>query len=135
MPFDMMTPYTVALVTDPDFGSRLAAVSSRVHTWIVATAANSAAAEEIWAAQPQPRSYSIKRGVTTFRAELDEDRVSLCERMLTALDEHHNNHSHYPGYTVLEIYGISFTERLRPPFTELGFSSFEQTAYGFRAVK
>ncbi|VWC77128.1 hypothetical protein BCO18442_00976 [Burkholderia contaminans] len=55
--------------------------------------------------------------------------------MLGSVDEHHNGYSHDPGYTVLEVYGIAFTERLRPAFTELGFSSFEQTAYGFRAIK
>ncbi|WP_175038959.1 hypothetical protein [Burkholderia contaminans] len=134
-PFEMTTPYTVALVVDPDFGSHLVTVSSRIHTWIVATAANAAAAEKIWAEQPEPRAHSIERGVTTFRADLGKDRNSWCEMMLGSVDEHHNGYSHDPGYTVLEVYGIAFTERLRPAFTELGFSSFEQTAYGFRAIK
>jgi hypothetical protein len=55
--------------------------------------------------------------------------------MLNAVDEHHNGYSHDPGYSILEVYGIPFTERLRPAFTDLGFSSFEQTAYGFLARK
>ncbi|MFM0073665.1 hypothetical protein PQQ86_21145 [Paraburkholderia sediminicola] len=131
----MTAPYTIALVVDPDFGSRLIAVSSRIHTWIVATTANAASAEKIWTEQPEPHSYSIECGVTIFHADLDEDRNRWCETMLNAVDEHHNSYSHDPGYTVIEVYGTPFEERLRSAFTELGFSSFEQTAYGFRARK
>lgn len=103
-------------------------------SWEVATA-NATAAERIWTSQPEHRRYGIECGVTTFQADLDKDRNSWCEMVLDAIDEHHNGYSHDPGYTVLEVYGIPFAERLRPAFTGLGFSSFEQIAYGFRAHK
>jgi hypothetical protein len=79
MPIKMTTHYTVALVVDPDFGCSLAAVSSRIHTWIVATTANAVYIEEIRAAQTEPRGNSIESGITTFRPDLKEDRSGWCE--------------------------------------------------------
>ncbi|CAH2810839.1 MAG: hypothetical protein CPDRYMAC_7098 [uncultured Paraburkholderia sp.] len=75
----------------------------------------------------------MENGVTTFFIEPeDNDKYAWCENILEVVDQHHNDHAHNPGYTVIEAYGIPFTERLRPAFAEYGFTSFEQTAYGFR---
>lgn len=130
-----MPAYTVALVVDPTFGERLSPLASRIHTWAVGTPENRAAADKLWALEPQPHEYSIERGVTTFEPGLGTNPEEWCAAMVGTLDQHHDEHSHDPGYTVLEVHGVKFSKRLRPHFTELGFTAFEDTEYGFRAQK
>jgi hypothetical protein len=131
----MTNPYTVALVVDPNFGAHLGALAARMHTWIVATPENSAAAEIIWNLSANTKGNGLESGVTTFIADLKSDREGWCDAILDSIDEHHNSYSHDPGYTVLEVYGVPFTERLGLAFAECGFASFEQTEFGFRARK
>lgn len=132
----MVTKDTVALIVDPEFGSRIRDVAGGVwHTWVVATPENVVVAEQIWAASPNSTQLNMQGGVTTF-IPYGADRESWCDAILDSVDEHHNSYSQDdPGYSVLEVYGIPITERLRPAFVEFGFSIFTPTDYGFRARK
>lgn len=131
----MSSPYTVALVLDPNFGDRLKVIAERIHTWVVDTPQTRAVAEETWAAQAMPIEYNIETGITTFIPASEDGPEAWCEGIVGTLDQHHDEMSHEPGYGVLEVYGLRFNERLRPVFVELGFSGFEETDYGFRAIK
>lgn len=131
----MLMTDTIALVVDPDFGVRIREVVRGVlHTWVVASPANVAVAEEIWRGLPNARENNMEGGVTTF-VQSGADRESWCDAILHTLDEHHNSHSREPGYAILQVYGIPFAERLRTVFVECGFSIFTPTDYGFCAQK
>lgn len=130
-----MAPYTVALVVDPTFGEQLGRLASRLHTWAVGSPVNRSVAENFWASEPQPYEHNIERGITTFNATPGCTPEELCAEMVSTVDQHHDEQSHDPGYSILEVYGVAFNERLRPRFTELGFTVFEDTNYGFRAHK
>lgn len=110
---------TVALIVDPDFRARIQEVIARVrHTWVVATPANVAVAEQIWRASPNSRGLHMEGGVTRFIQYGD-----------------HNSHSCDPGYSILEVFGISLTNRLQSVLVELGFSAFTSMDYGLCARK
>lgn len=127
----MPTNNTVALIVDPDFGARIQEVAAKVrHTWVVATPANVVVAEQIWRASPNPSRLNMEGGVTTF-IQYGVDQESWCDAILNAVDEHHNCHSYDPGYSILEVYGITLTERLRSALVELGFSFFFAHRLGF----
>jgi hypothetical protein len=130
-----VTPYTVALVLDPAFGERLKSLAARVHAWVVRTPANETVAQELWSSQSKTSPPSIETGVTTFETEGLSSPEEWCIDVLDTLDLHHNNYSHHPGYSVLEVYGLKFHDRLKAPFAQLGFTTFENTDYGFRATK
>ncbi|HGO6129737.1 TPA: hypothetical protein ACK3RK_008363 [Burkholderia cepacia] len=131
----MPTNNTVALIVDPDFGARIQEVATRVrHTWVVATPANIAVAEQIWRASPNPSRLNTEGGVTTF-IQYGVDQESWFDAILNSVDEHHNCHSYDPGYSILEVYGITLTERLRSALVEFGFSVFSPTDSGFCARK
>ncbi|EKS9912568.1 MULTISPECIES: hypothetical protein [Burkholderia] len=131
----MPTNNTVALIVDPDFGARIQEVAAKVrHTWVVATPANVVVAEQIWRASPNPSRLNMEGGATTF-IQYGVDQESWCDAILNAVDEHHNCHSYDPGYSILEVYGITLTERLRSALVELGFSFFSPTDWGFCARK
>jgi hypothetical protein len=130
----METNDTVALIVDPEFGTRIRDVAARVwHTWVVATPENVVVAEQIWSA-PNSADLNMQGGVTTF-IQHGADRESWCDAILDSVDEHHNNYSRDPGYSILEVYGTPLTERLRAVFVEFGFSIFTPTDYGFCAYK
>ena len=129
-----MPAYTVALVLDPAFGERLKQLADRVHTWVVDTPGNRKVAELVWALEGS-RPASIERGVTTFDAVPDVNPEEWCTSIVATIDRHHDEFSHHPGYSVLEVYGLRYHERLKPYFAELGFGTFENTDYGFRASK
>lgn len=125
---------TVALIVDPDFSARIQEVVARVgHTWVVATPANVAVAEQIWRASNSP-GLNMEGGVTTF-TQYGVDRESWCDAILDSVDEHHNSYSGDPGYSILEVYGIALTNRLQSVLAELGFSVFTSMDYGFCARK
>ncbi|WP_157653645.1 hypothetical protein [Burkholderia ubonensis] len=126
---------TVALIVDPDFGARIQEVVARVrHTWVVATPANVAVAEQIWRASPNSPGLNMEGGVTTF-IQYGVNRESWCDAILDSVDDHHNSYSGDPGYSILEVYGIPLTNRLQSVLVELGFSVFTSMDYGFCAHK
>lgn len=129
-----MAPYSVALVLDSAFGEALKQLAERLHVWVVDTPANRAVAESVWASE-QPFRYNIERGITTFASKLGKGPEEWCAAFLDTIDMHHDEQSHHPGYSVLEVYGLKFTDRLRPKFVDLGFTVFEDTDYGFRALE
>lgn len=131
----MPTNDTVALIVDPDFSARIQEVVARVrHTWVVATPANVAVAEQIWRALPKPLELNMEGGVTTF-IQYGVDREGWCDAILDSVDDHHNCYSYDPGYSILEVYGTPLTERLQSALVEFGFSVFTPTEYGFCARK
>lgn len=131
----MSSPYTVALIFDSDFGDRLQLIAARIHTWAIDSPANRLSAEKLWASLPQPFSYNNESGVSLFSLDLGENPNGWCDAILDTIDQHHDEMSHIPCYSVLEVYGLQFDENLRLPFVTLGFSIFEETSYGFRAIK
>ena len=78
---------------------------------------------------------SLDSGVTTFAVSMNEDPSLWCIGVLNTIEEHHGQYSHEPPYTILEVIGLSFSQRLRRVFERLGFNSFQDTKEGFRATK
>lgn len=125
--------YSVALVLDPDFGSRLKDLSTRLHTWVVESPQNASVTHEVWNALPKGKN-GIESGVTIFKP-FGKTREDWCIAVIDALDLHHNDHSHDPGYSVLEVIGVAASEAIRDEFSEFGFEFFRDTDDGFIAQK
>ncbi|MDS0862887.1 hypothetical protein NUV25_34830 [Burkholderia pseudomultivorans] len=125
----------IALIVDPECGDRLSDIAATVrHAWIVTSPANDAAARRIRQRSPSPDEPDRTGGVTTFQ-RYGADRESWCAGILDTLDGHHNAFAQQPGYSVLQVYGVPFSERLRPALASSGFSTFTPTDDGFRACK
>jgi hypothetical protein len=126
--------YTVALVVDPNYASRLRELADRVHVWVAESPENTRATESYWASLPPGSGYDIESGITKF-TPTGESMEDWCVGVIASLDVHHNQYSHDPGYTVLEVYGAAPSERITAAFSHLGFSEFEPTEAGFLARK
>ena len=125
-------PYSVSVVLDRSFGSRLSDLLAKGPVWIVDSPVNRAVAENLWAQFP---TRSHLEGVTTFKAAEPDSPEDMLIGNLGTIDLHHGFYSADPPYTVLEIVGTHLTARIEAALSDLGFDSFVATIDGFRAVR
>jgi hypothetical protein len=128
----MPDAYRVFVVLDREFGGRIFALAETGPVWIVDTPLNRAAAQKIWAVDPN-RSHLV--GVTTFKAGDDSPPEDTLIDELDTIDLHHGAYSADPPYTVLEVIGAEMIEKVKAGLSELGFNEFEGTEQGFRAIR
>jgi hypothetical protein len=124
--------YRVFVVLDREYGESLAELAQNGPVWIVDTATNRAAAQRIWAANP---NRSHLDGVTTFKFVEGTPSEDVLINELDTIDLHHGTYSANPPYTVLEVIGNAITSRLKKELSEFGFDEFQATSQGFRAVR
>jgi hypothetical protein len=122
----------VFVVLDCDYGSRLAELAQAGPVWIVDTPPNRAAAEGCWAANPDRTHLN---SVTTFKFEVGSSSEEILGNELGTIDLHHGIYSASPPYTAIEVIGATLSETVRRRLSEFGFSEFERTSEGFRAVR
>jgi hypothetical protein len=128
----MTETYSVAMVVDPMFGERLAALAARMPVWIVDSAVNRAWAEQHWREHP---GQSHTSGVTIFLGAPSHTREAWCMDQLAAVDLHHGEYSHDPPYSVIEVYGVAPSAVLVKAFAEYGMNSITVTMDGFKATR
>jgi hypothetical protein len=128
----MPEPNRVVVVLDREYGERLAELAQNGPVWIVDAATNRAAAQRIWAANPN-RSHLA--GITTFGFVESTSSEDVLINELDTIDLHHGTYSANPPYTVLEVIGSAVTSRLKAELSEFGFNEFQATSQDFRAVR
>jgi hypothetical protein len=122
----------VALVLEPDYGSKLASLAAISHVWVVDTPANRVAASEYRALNPK---HKLETGITTFKAPENASQLETCLGILATVDLHHGEYSSTPPYSELEVIGVPLTDEVKSAIRDLGFGRFEATAEGFRATR
>lgn len=116
---------------DREFGDRLSELAQAGPVWIVDTPLNRAAVQKIWAVHP---NRSHLGGVTGFKTGDDSSPEDSLIDELGTLDLHHGTYSADPPYTVLEVIGAEMIDRVKTALSKFGFTEFQATAEGFRAV-
>jgi len=123
---------SVLVVTDPEFGSRLAQVPPGRPLWIVRSAVNEPVIQAQWAIPPD---HGSTKGITAFRADPSASRAETFMANLDAVDTHHGPHSSPDApYTELESIGALLTPEIRAALSDwLGFNEFAESETGFVA--
>jgi hypothetical protein len=128
----MADAYRVFVVLDREYGERLSELARAGPVWIVDTPSNHEAVQRVWASG---KHKSHLDGVTKFKTG---DGCSSEDALINELDTielHHGVYSADPPYTVIEVVGARVTERLRNELSQFGFTEFQATVEGFRAVR
>jgi hypothetical protein len=102
------------------------------HIWLIESPANREAAASYRAAHG---ASTVEKSVTTFKAADDDSGSETCLKMLETIDLHHGVDSADPPYSVLEIVGARLSRSVQRAIEALGFSRFESTDNGFRALR
>ena len=126
----MTEPYRVFVVVDREYGARLTNLVQTGPVWIIDSPANHAAAQQIWAVNPNPSHLD---GVTAFKLGEDSSSEDILIDELETIDLHHGTCSADHPYTVLEVIGTVISMRLKIDFSKLGFNDYQETSQGFRA--
>jgi hypothetical protein len=125
-------PYSVFVVLDGEYGTRLSELIVKGLIWIVDTPTNRAAAEIFGTASPNRKQPD---GVTLFKSKNIGFPETILLANLYTIDLHHNSYSADPPYTVLEVIGTSLSEKIKTDLSEFGFDEFFTTSEGFRAER
>ena len=125
--------YSVALVVERNFGTRLSALAARLHVWIIESPSNRAAVEDVW--RSVVPEYSLECGATVFSSDATESSDQAAARVLGDIEVHHREYSHDPPLERLEIYGTARTPFLVSALENQGFVPAEDFVDGFSAVR
>lgn len=125
-------PHKVGIVVDPNFGDRVAELARVFHVWVVESRANTPVIQGVWkSGMADAAADPLAVGVTSFAAGEGESPEETCARIAWNVDEHHNESSHDPPWSEIEVFGVKLTEALRDVFEELGATACIPTQEGF----
>ena len=118
----------VAIVARPDFSAELPSLAGRMHVWVIDTPENKRAVELIWSSQSY-RSGPIE--LTTFKGDPENNVVGILE----TVEDHHSEYAQPGPYDELIVIGQRLTPEARAECEDFGFTQFEETEEGFRALR
>ena len=122
---------TVAIVLDPEFGSRLFAVAELHPVWVVDSPANRPVIEAVWTQRRQDR---VVREVNVFRAIDGLSPAEHVSALLRSIDAAHGPGAQNPPYRLLMVEGVSADEALTSALLARGMRVTRATASGFQAA-
>ena len=125
-------PYRVHVIVDPQFGDRLRGIPSGEPVWIVATEVNRFAYESV-GKERNPESYLV--GLSSFKGDPTASPETWLISELETIELHHGEMSHDPPWSVINVIGTRWTERIQEELARFGFEEHEDTAEGFVARK
>jgi len=126
------TRYIVAIIVDPEFGERVREVLQRMPVWLVDSEVNRRVAEAIW--EGHRADHTQPGGLTTFRADPARPPDEQCAAILRSIAGHHDEYSHHPGYSGVEVFGAAPTPALVRALAEYRLTAVRAFPGGFAAT-
>ena len=121
-------PHKIAIVVNKDFGEKLIELSKRLHVWICDSENNLPFVKQVWS---QDKKYSIESGVTKFDVSDNDSAEDIFVNILDDVDLHHGEFSHEPPWSIIEVYGVSVTQRIKSELSRYEEGRFEILEDGF----
>jgi len=115
----------ILLVLDTAFGDHALEYSKDCPIWAVSSPANLLAADH---ARKNGRSFTV------LTVKGDTPEVWLMNH-IDSVDQHYNEFSQRPGYSVLRVVGVSLSPQVQSYLGEFGFVHFNSEPEGFCARK
>ena len=125
-------PYSVSIVLDRSYGSRMRELIRAGPVWGVESPANREFTQQLWTESP---TDSHLEGVTLFRASENRAPEQMLIDWMDTIDLHHGVYSANPPYTAIRVVGSMLTPEAREVLGTFGFNSFTETDEGFYAVR
>jgi len=122
-------PYRVYVVVDPHYGERLRDLPMDEPIWVVDSIKNHPIIQALWSEHNQS---NYLEGITSFTVDTNGNPEDWFLTELSNIDLHHGEYSHVPPYTILEVIGIEWSDKIGKALREYGFDSYELTSEGFR---
>lgn len=131
MAADHLTPHpAVILVLDVDFGERLWEVAWWRPTWVVGSARNRAAVEQMWSVSEHERS-----DVTIWSHQFEVVTTEDWRQVLNTIDMHHGELASETPMKRLNVYGSTATPAIITALRDYHFDCLKTTPSGFIAIR
>jgi hypothetical protein len=121
-------PYRVYVVVDPHYGERLRHLPADEPIWIIDSEENHSVIQALWNERNQSRHLD---GITSFKYDSKGTPEHWFVSELATIDLHHGEFSHNPPYSVLEVVGVAWSDKVESALKEYGFIKYERTIEGF----
>lgn len=125
-------PYRVHVIVDRAFGERLREIPDGEPVWIVDTAVNRAAYDAI-VREIKPASHL--EGLSAFKVDSRKTPEDWLIGELETLELHHGECSHDPAWSVINVIGTRWSQRIQTELTGFDFVHHADTTEGFLAWK
>jgi hypothetical protein len=123
-------PYMVHVIVDPAFGQRLREIPVGEPIWIADTEVNRPAYKMV-ETERNPESYLV--GLTCFKVDAKNSPEDWLISEIATIDLHHGEMSHAPPWSIINVIGAKWSNRIRDELAKFGFDKHEDTADGFKA--
>ena len=118
------------MVVDPHYGERIRCLPVDEPAWVVDSPDNYSIVRAVWK-ERQTRDQSAGLTAFTFDASARPDDWLIAE--LAAIDLHHGEYSHDPPYSIINVIGAAWSQKVQDELAKLGFFAHEATPEGFIA--
>lgn len=128
----MSKAYRVHVVVDPHYGALILDLPVDEPAWIVDSPNNRYFIKK---AVEVHRDIEHWAGITSFKfvdREKPDDRFI---NILWSVDLHHGEYSHDPPYSILNVIGVEWSEKIHEELGTFKFESHEATPQGFVATR
>ncbi len=72
-------------------------------------------------------------GITSFKYNSETAPDDWLIGILSPVDLHHGEYSHDPPYSILNVIGVEWSEKIQEELSRFGFDKHEETRRGFVA--
>jgi len=125
-------PYRIHVVVDPNYGESIRNLPIDEPVWIVESQDNKLVIQNLL---DEHRATKGHVDITSFKFDADATPEDWLVSELSAIDLHYGEFSHDPPYSVLNIIGIKWSDRIQKGLNKLGFNLHKLTQEGFVAMK
>ncbi|RPI77537.1 MAG: hypothetical protein EHM45_08655 [Desulfobacteraceae bacterium] len=125
-------PYRVHVIVDPRFGQRLLEMPENEPIWIADTETNHLAYKAA-GKERIPKSHLV--GLSSFKVDPYLSPADWLISILETIDLHHGEMSHNPSWSVINVIGIRWTQKVQEELRKFGFEKYEDSPEGFTARK
>jgi hypothetical protein len=123
--------HCVTVVVDPEFGIRLRELLTEEAIWIVDSLTNAPVAQTIW----KEKEAGAETELTVFKVDPNGTPEDWLISELATIDLHHGEYSHDPAWSILNVMGVSWSDRIARELADLGFFRYRELPLGFEARK
>ncbi len=121
-------PYRVYVVVDPNYGESIRNLPIDEPAWIVDSQDNKLVIQNLW---DEHRATKGHVDITSFKFDGDATPEDWLVSELSVIDLHYGEFSHDPLYSVLNVIGIKWSDRIQKELNKLGFNLHKLTQVRF----
>lgn len=120
--------YQVHVVIDPNYGDAIRDLPIGEPAWIVDSPDNHPVIVSI---MHECTSSDYLTGISSFKYDTQTQPEDRLIGILSTVDVHHGEYSHDPPYSILNIIGVEWSQKIQKELSKFGFTDHEATPNGF----